>query len=192
MKNSLICWLLLLLGSPAALANSDLTATQLRVEYRTNPFTDEKRPRLSWVLESDRRNQYQSAYRVLVASRPELLTAGKADLWDSGMINSDRNTQVVYGGTALTSRQQCFWKVQSWDKEGEPGSWSETATWEMGLLKAEDRQAAWIGKDFAPAAQPVPFKGKDLLLPPVPIFRKEVSVGQKLVKARLYITALGL
>lgn len=192
MKNSLICWLLLLLAGPAALANSDLTPTQLRVEYRTNPFTDEAKPRLSWVLESGRRNQHQSAYRILVASKPELLEAGQADLWDSGKIANDQTAQVVYGGTALTSRQQCFWKVQSWDKEGQPGPWSQAASWEMGLLEAADWKAAWIGKDFAPGTAPVPFKGKELLLPPAPIFRKEVRVGQKLVKARLYITALGL
>ncbi|WP_375583390.1 family 78 glycoside hydrolase catalytic domain [Cyclobacterium xiamenense] len=192
MKNPLIFGLLLLLASPAVLATSDLTPVQLRVEYLTNPFTDERKPRLSWVLKSDRKNQYQSAYRILVASKPELLKTGKADLWDSGRIDSDQTAQVVYGGNALSSRQQCFWKVQSWDKEGQAGPWSPISTWEMGLLEPEDWQADWIGKDFVAEAAPVPFKGKELTLPPVPIFRKEVNVGQKLTKARLYITALGL
>ncbi|MBD3628956.1 alpha-L-rhamnosidase [Cyclobacterium sp.] len=192
MKNIVICWLLSLLLYHSALAGGDLTPTFLRVEYRTNPFTDEEKPRFSWILESATKDQYQTAYRVLVASDAALLEAGKADLWDSGKISGEQTSQIEYQGKPLSSRQQCFWKVLSWDKHGEQGRWSDAATWEMALLHPGDWQSAWIGKDFSARTAPVPFKGKELHLPPAPIFRKEIYIEQKVKKARLYITALGL
>ncbi len=56
-----------------------------RCEYLADPLgIDVAKPRLSWVIESDHRSEYQSAYQVLVASSKELLEKNKGDLWDSG------------------------------------------------------------------------------------------------------------
>src|SRR4051812_17732566 len=42
-----------------------MRATALRCEYLVNPLgIDEKRPRLSWVIESEQRGQKQTAYQV--------------------------------------------------------------------------------------------------------------------------------
>lgn len=129
----------------AAVSVADLAATNLRCEYRHNPLgLGETRPRLGWVLESKERGAAQTAYRILVASTPERLAGDQADLWDSGKVESNRTTQIVYAGRALTSRQACFWKVMAWDREGQPGEWSEPASWEMGLLQPEDWTAEWI------------------------------------------------
>src|SRR5512133_1908719 len=72
----------------------------LRVEYRVNPLgIDAMRPRLSWQLaaaDPEARNLKQSAYRILGASTPELLRAGKGDLWDSGRVETDRSIQIEY------------------------------------------------------------------------------------------------
>jgi alpha-L-rhamnosidase len=175
-----------------ARAFSDLTPEYLRCEYLENPFIDEKKPRLSWVLSSQIRNQYQTAYRILVASTIELLEPGKADLWDSEKVLSDKSSQIIYGGKPLQSRQKCFWKIQSWDKKDQPGEWSQPAYWEMGLLAETDWESEWIGKDFSTTTQPIPFKNKELLLPPSPIFRKKIDLPAKVTKARLYVTSLGL
>src|SRR5690242_4650391 len=114
----------------------------LRCEYLQNPLgIDVAQPHLSWRLESDdpeQRGLKQTAYQIQVGTEPET-----SDLWDSGKINSDQTTQIEYIGQKLASGQQCFWRVQVWN--GNTSTWSETAHWSMGLLKASDWQAKWIG-----------------------------------------------
>ncbi|MBN2508291.1 MAG: family 78 glycoside hydrolase catalytic domain [Verrucomicrobia bacterium] len=133
---------------------SGIHAVALRCEYATAPHAvDAPQPRLSWVVQATpgQRRVVQSAYRVLVASRPELLAQNQGDFWDSGQVRSDQSVHVVYGGKALHSRQACFWRVQLWDQDGAASAWSETARWTMGLLRPADWQASWIG--FKPAAE---------------------------------------
>ena len=66
-----------------------ITPTDLTCEYAPNPISiDTLQPRFGWLLESDRRNQSQSAYQILVASSAENLLAGRGDKWDSGKVNS--------------------------------------------------------------------------------------------------------
>ena len=76
-------------------------AADLRCEYGRNPTAiGETQPRLSWVVEGapQQRGVMQGAYRVLVASSPELLDQDQGDLWDSGKVSSARSVNVVYGG----------------------------------------------------------------------------------------------
>ena len=142
----------------AQAANAGLTVNHLRCEYAENPVgLDAPQPRLSWVLESETRAQRQSAYQVLVASRPEKLLPGQADLWDSGKVATDQSIQVVYAGQGLRSRQQCSWRVRVWDKDGQVAE-SPVASWEMGLLQPADWQAQWIGFQPGGAAE-VSFDG---------------------------------
>ena len=144
------------LGASAALAEPGnaapaLTPMYLRCEYRVNPLgIGEALPRFSWLLEStlnDLRGQSQSAYDILVASSPELLAADKGDLWASGKVFSTQTNQIVYGGKALDSRQQCWWKVRIYNQAGVAGPWSDAACWTMGLLKKSEWKAKWIGFD---------------------------------------------
>ncbi len=117
----------------------------LRCEYLTEPLgIDAANPRLSWIINSSRRGEKQTAYQILVASSPKVLGSGKADLWDSGKVESDETCQISYGGQPLGSRQSCFWKVRIWDREGHSSAWSDIAHWEMGLLGPADWSAKWI------------------------------------------------
>jgi alpha-L-rhamnosidase len=166
---------------------SSLTPVNLRTEYKTNPVVDVEVPRLSWELSSDVRGQVQTAYQILVASSPGMLATGQADLWDSGKTGGNATNQVEYGGKPMKSRAVCFWKVRSWDMNGEPGEWSEPATWEIGLLSKTDWKAEWIGNDLTDLG-----KGELYHLPPSPFFRKEAMLKSPVKKARLYVTALGL
>lgn len=125
-----------------------LCPIHLRVEYKENPLgIDVAEPRLSWLLDSSERGQQQTAYRVLAASSKQNLDADAADLWDSGKVPSSECIHVVYRGKPLESRQECWWKVQVWGKDGQPGAFSETAYWSMGLLESSDWKASWIGYD---------------------------------------------
>ncbi|MCE7059695.1 alpha-L-rhamnosidase [Dyadobacter sp. CY343] len=179
---------LLLSACVLASANAKgVDPTYLRCEYKVNPVTDQKSPRLSWELQSGENNQVQTAYQILVASSPENLTEAKADLWNTNKTTGRATYQIEYKGKPLSSRTICYWKVRSWDKNGVPGKWSEAALWEMGLLAKNEWKADWIGLDLDHLG-----KGKVYHLPPAPYLRKQVVIKKGLKKARLYVTALGL
>lgn len=161
--------------------------TYLRTEYKVNPYLDVAKPRLSWELESNTPGQLQTAYRVLVASSPQLLEQGQGDLWDSGKIESDATNQIEYEGAEIAAKTRVYWKVQSWDKDGQPGEWSDVAWWETGLLSDHDWAAEWIGYDLNEYG-----KGDVYHLPPAPYLRKTQELGERIESARLYVTALGV
>lgn len=171
-----------------ASANKCVVATDLRCEYLTNlPVIDEVTPRLTWTVKSAERNQSQAAYRILVAGSKENLTAGKADLWDSGKVESGRSLNITYKGKPLTSGMRCFWKVRLWDKHGNAGPWSRPAHWEMGLMNSGDWTGEWIND-----GEPTPDKDEDFYKDdPAPLFRREFETGKSVKRARLYISGLG-
>jgi alpha-L-rhamnosidase len=117
---------------------------ELECESLVRPMgVDTERPNLSWKLHDPRVGAKQTAYRILVATRLLLLDSGKADVWESGRVNSDRSVGVAYGGPALQPETRYYWKVEVWDKDGKPYEDSETSWWETGLH--DDWKATWIG-----------------------------------------------
>ncbi len=118
---------------------------RLRCEYLQNPLgIDIASPHLSWQSDSAERNWKQVAYEVLVASNEENLQAAKADIWDSGKIESGESVGIVYHGPALESRKRYYWRVRVWDGAGQVSESAEGAWWEMGLLHGTDWKAKWI------------------------------------------------
>ena len=103
-------------------------------------------PCFSYSLHSGKRGDRQTACRILAASRAELLEEGKADLWDSGKMETGRNYAIRYEGKPLRSRQEVFWKAKVWDAWGLESDWSRPAFFEMGLLEETDWKAGWIGQ----------------------------------------------
>jgi alpha-L-rhamnosidase len=184
-----ILTLIALALSTMAPAHAALQVQQLRCEYRVNPLgIDEAQPRLTWRVDSNERGQRQTACQILVASSEELLKRNSGDLWDSGKIASDQTVNIVYGGKPLGSRQQCFWKVRVWDKDGKP-AWSDPALWSMGLLKPADWQANYISfRDTTPVHKDL----KSLFLPPARQYRKEFAAAKNVRRATIYATALGI
>jgi alpha-L-rhamnosidase len=137
-----------------------LKASKLRCEYRVNPLgIDVVKPRLSWVVESSERGQFQTAYQIIVSSKRLNLENDIGDLWNSGKVESSETNQIEYDGEKLSSRMECWWKVRVWDKYGRPSEWSEPAYWTMGLLKPEDWEAKWIGYDEYAEWEEPNFKG---------------------------------
>ena len=138
-----------------ALAEDALKTDTLRCEYLENPIgVDEPRPRLSWLLTSDRRGARQTAYELQVARSADALQAGTADLWSSGKIVSSRQNGIEYAGEVLPSRQSAYWRVRTWDESDRAGPWSDTASWEVGLRDAGDWAAKWVVEgDVRPAAR---------------------------------------
>lgn len=136
---------------PLTLTAATLRPVNLKCEYRTNPLgIDERHPRLSWALaasDPSARNLRQVAYQLQVASSPEKLAAGQADLWDSGRVASGQSIHVEYAGAPLASGAAAHWRVRAWDQDGDVSDWSAPAHWSMGLLMPADWRASWIGKE---------------------------------------------
>ncbi|MBL9137949.1 MAG: glycoside hydrolase family 78 protein [Verrucomicrobiales bacterium] len=171
--------LLVLACTPVSLPAA-LTVDRLRTEYLENPIgMDVQQPRLSWTLNSVARRQRQTAYQILVATREDRLRSGKADLWDSGRVESDESLHIRYAGRPLISRQACWWKVRVWDQDGQESPWSAAAYWEMGLLQPGDWTAHWIGRD------------ESLDHRPAPLLRRTFNVRAPVQRARIYISGLG-
>ena len=167
--------LLALLSFPV---QAGLTPVDLRCDYAVNPLgVDSSRPRLFWKLAGGERGARQTAAEIMVSSTRALARQHIGDLWNGGKINSDETIQIPYGGKELNSWQTVFWQVRVWDARGRVSSWSQPATWTMGVLQPSDWHAQWIGA----AETNIP----SLLL------RREIFVHSGLKRALVNICGLG-
>ena len=82
-------------------------------------------PAFSWIVPGKTGGTRQTAYRVIVADNREDAAFGRGNLWDSGMIESDRSVAVRYAGEALKPGKSYFWRVKTvTNTEGE-SEWSD-------------------------------------------------------------------
>ena len=126
---------------------------ELRVDNLKTPLgIDDPAPKFSWQLQDPARCARQTAYEVLVASRAELLLPGKADVWDSGRIESDASLNVRYAGPAVAASTRYYWKVTVWDTSGKAYADSELSWWETGLVTQDAWRSEWIGFETAEEA----------------------------------------
>lgn len=178
----------LLMMLSASSGQAQVTTQHLRCEMLNNPAgIDVTQPRLSWQIAGKPRNIQQIAYQVLVASSPEKLARHEGDIWNSGKVSSNQSIHVIYKGKPLASRTACYWKVKLWTNKGET-TWSETASWSMGLLSATDWKAQWIGLDKAmPWDSMTQFSRLSARY-----FRKTFTAPLTVKKATVYVCGLGL
>ena len=163
---------------------SPIRALRLRTEYQTAPLViGSTTPRLYWHIDDPRPGARQTAYRVRAASSKERLDKGEANLWDSGRVESDEQSQIVYAGAPLKSRQRVWWDVQLWDASKNAGRPSDPAWFEIGLLERSDWNAQFVAS---------PLVGTGQVGAPSPMMRKAFEVKGTVASARLYVTALGL
>lgn len=157
-------------------------------EQMSNPLgLDTTTPRFSWQMQSDGQGVMQTAYRILVASSVEMLTENKADLWDSGCIESEQSLWVSYNGVKLKSNQRAFWKVKCYTNQGET-SWSEVAQFGIGLLNEGHWRGQWIGMD-----RPAPWDSETQWSRLASRYlRKEFATSKVVKRATLHIAGMGM
>ena len=131
--------------APVFAAAPPLKPAHLTCDSLDRPLgIDSSQPLLSWQLQDTGFGARQTAYRIEVASAPTLLSGGKPDVWDTGRTTSDKSFGVVYGGPELAASKRYYWRVEVWDKDGNPYPASDVSWWETGLLK-DKWTAQWIG-----------------------------------------------
>ena len=163
------------------------TVTDLQVDGRAdNPLgVDDTRPALSWRTRGGAQGWAQSAYRIRAARDRDDLMGGRY-LWDSGRVRSGEQTDIDWEGRELRSRESVIWQVKVWSSSGHATSWSQPATWEMGLLEPGD----WGG------ARWIEHAGRRLE-DPLPIFARAFRADRGgreagIAKARLYLSGIGI
>ncbi len=151
----------------------------LRCEYSRSPIcVDVENPRLSWEWKTGERSCVQSAYQILVASNPELLSQDVGDVWDSGCVESDQCVKVQFKGERLSARKTYHWKVRAWNAEGRGTGWSDTACWTTGMLK-EPWPGNYIGLSESAGDNEHP------------LLRKTFELQNPPLVGRAYVNALG-
>ncbi|SIQ77520.1 alpha-L-rhamnosidase [Micromonospora avicenniae] len=192
-----------LAATPAAAGRGgapDLRVVNLQVDGRYDEALgiDNPAPTLAWQLVETPRaaahpchrpgarqacpGDRQSAYQVQAAASESDLDRGRL-IWDSGRVGSDVQTGVRYAGEPLESRDRVVWRVRVWDADDRPSGWSETSSWEMGLLRQGDwAPARWIEYPGRAENQPMP------------IFARQFTIDRRarIRDARLYLSGVGL
>jgi len=171
---------------------------KLRCEYLKKPIqVDTIVPRFSWIIEHEERNQYQSAFCIIISSEEALILSEKGDYWDSGKVKSVQTNNISYEGEPLKSDSKYYWRVKWWDKNDSESEFSETSRFETALLNASDWKAKWISKrefvdintrktlQYKTAS---PESSKEL---PALYLRKEFTINKEIKSAKLYICGVG-
>ena len=170
------------------------TIEKLRVEYMDEPLgIDVKKPMFSWIIKSTERNVKQQAYKITVSEDLIQLLEGKADMFDSGKITSNKTASIEYAGKALKSCTRYYWQVEVFIND-EPGV-SETGWFETAFLDINEFKGDWIGMESGEnsleAASKLNNAKDEMETKPSPIFRKDFEISKQIKSARAYITGLG-
>lgn len=186
---------------------------QLYCDNFKNPLgVDVQTPLLRWninALSPKLRGVKQYGYQILVASTLELLQANKADVWNSGFVQSNQ-MQVNYTGKKLLSSRKYFWKVKIWTDKSRFSNWSTIAFWVTGILNANDWKANWVTaagaekyahqyqsakRDFNLKRDFAEFRAnKPKLTDPnfsSILMRKNITVKSKIKQALIHLSGLG-
>lgn len=180
---------LLVLSLHASAASRKLTVwiSRALTENRVNPMgLDTARPRFSWQMESTEKNVRQTAYELEVASSIEKLNRGEADLYKSGVQQTDQQLWTAYRGKPLKSRSEGYWRVRVTTTAGQT-AWSQPQHFSIALLGETHWGGRWIGLE---GLQPGEQLGMHTRLA-ARYLRKEYQAKGEISRATAYIAGLG-
>jgi alpha-L-rhamnosidase len=142
---------------------------RLRTENRETPYgIQTQQPTFSWNVSTGEKNWKQTAYRIQVWQKEEVL-------WDSGMVESDRMVQLVYHGKKLISDTRYFWKVSVWGNDGDFAE-SKQTWFETGLFEENDWKGIYLGETEDHVYH---------------LYRGEFETHKEVIRARMYVSGLG-
>lgn len=116
------------------------------VSFRENfQFAEiaQKQPFFGWIVNAEKNNTLQTAYRVLVASTLENILNDRGDCWDSGKTESDQSVNITYNGKPLEPGKVYFWKVKTWNNHGEESLFSAVAQFKTAAVLSDYATAAY-------------------------------------------------
>ena len=151
----------------------------LTCNHLDTPLGIDSLPAFSWKYSLPRDRGSQVAYRIGVASTPEMLDNGNFDCWDTGVVDSGLSQSIEYAGNPLASRTGYHWLVTVYDIDGH--TVTGHGQFETGKL-TESWQAQWI----AAAHQQRADDAQD-----APLLRKCFELKDTPQRARLYICSPG-
>lgn len=167
-------------------ANANGECVRLTVDGRNNPLgVDNHQPRFGWQIASDKQNVIQQNYRVRVATTPTLLKQGGCDVWDSGIMETDRSQWIEYNGLPLMPNTQYYWMVEAQTTVGKMVS--DISTWTTGMLHADNWKGEWIGLDSI--TPDVVLERHSRIA--VRHLRKSFITGNKVKRATAHVCGLG-
>ena len=110
-------------------------------------------------------------------------------MWDSGPVASRLQNHVPYGGERLESDRRYYWQVRTWDRDDQPGPYSEPDVFVVGLLDAGAWSGAgWIRRD-TDVADDTTYYRKAAALPDKEIERAAVYISSA-HKYALYVNGV--
>ncbi|CAN5804001.1 glycoside hydrolase family 78 protein [soil metagenome] len=161
---------------------------QLTCEYVNNPLgIQTENPRFSWQYTISGRNQFQTAYEIVVAGNEADCKQLKGNVWQTKKVSSDQNIQVAFNGNSLQPFTRYYWRVRGYDGTNTAGEWSDIASFETAALHAADWQAKWISDGSVQFERLEDFYKAD----PMPLFRKQFAIHKKITAARIYLSGIG-
>ncbi len=188
MKHRCFLVLVFLAFTSTVSASPSLTPGRLSCEYLQNPLgIAVPKPLLSWTFTSDKRNQLQSAYELLVSDNLTDIQRAKGNVWSTGKVSSRKSINIEYRGKGLNPFTRYYWRVKVYNQEGQASAWSKAAWFETAMMNANDWKGKWIGDGKKQFEKPEDFYGDD----PMPLFRKAFDAYKKVANARLYVSGLG-
>ena len=150
----------------------------LRCYDKINPIGIHNEPYFGWHFFDANNDEIQSAYQIIVASSKLKIDSNIGDIWDSEKVESRMQNYVYFKGSKLSAARQYFWKIRTWDKNGNIGPYSESATFSTGLFKNSDWEGAkWI-------------KRENIDIDDYTYYRKKIGLPNKNIKRAIaYISA---
>lgn len=134
----------------------------------------------SWKMDSNIIGQAQKAYQITVNKD----AADGAEVWNTGLVESNLSTGVLYKGPELELETRYYWTVTVTDISGR--TYANTAYFETGC--------DWDGVEWIvnPDMPSIPTNAAELAeMMPTPYFRTQKTLDKAVKAATLYITALG-
>jgi alpha-L-rhamnosidase len=167
-------------GSGAASADHPPDApAHLTVDDDASPLAVDGVPQFGWAVRDADRGEIQTAYEIVVATRPTTDPGDRSVVWTTGRVASDQQAYVDGTGLKLAAGGEYFWTVRTWDRAGRAGPFATPASFGAGLGDG-DWHADWIRRPGIDPEAPFDFT----------LARTERRIGASpIVRAVAYVSA---